>query len=131
MNWVTTSAILTSLSDFEDQTAWNRFTDRFRTPIMAFAIRLGLKEVEAEDVAQETLLAFADGFRKGSYDPSKGRLSDWLFGIAYRQLQNMRRKLARNEVQVVPGESGTSFWSGLPDQNEATKSWSEEWARAK
>jgi len=91
---------------------------------------MGLREPEAEEVAQETLLGFAEGLRKGSYDPSKGRLRDWLFGIAYRQALNMRERLARREAQAPVGGTSASYWSRIPDEREASTSWNTEWARA-
>ncbi len=103
---------------------------RFRSPVIGFAVRMGLREPEAEDAAQETLLAFADGLRKGSYDPDKGRLRDWLFGIAFRQVLKMRERLAHAEVQAPGSDTAGSFWSQFPSKEEATASWSEEWARA-
>ncbi|MCH8147121.1 MAG: sigma-70 family RNA polymerase sigma factor [Planctomycetes bacterium] len=130
MEWVTTTTVLHDLRDFDNRSAWERFTQRFRSPVIGFAVRLGLREPEAEDVAQETLLAFADGFRRGSYHPDKGRLRDWLFGIAYRQVLKMRERLAHAEVQAPGSDTAGSFWSQLPTEKEATASWSEEWARA-
>lgn len=130
MEWVTTTTVLHDLCDFDNRSAWERFTLRFRSPVIGFAVRMGLREPEAEDVAQETLLAFADGLRKGSYNREKGRLSDWLFGIAYRQVLKMRGRLARAEVQAPESDTAGSFWSQLPSEKEATASWSEEWAKA-
>ena len=130
MEWVTTTTVLHDLHDFDDRSAWERFALRFRSPVIGFAVRMGLREPDAEDVAQETLLAFADGFRRGSYDPDKGRLRDWLFGIAYRQILKMRGRLARGEVQAPGSDTAGSFWSQLPSEREATASWSEEWAKA-
>ena len=130
MDWVTTTSILEGLADFGNPVAWGRLTDRFRAPIVAFAVRMGVREPEAEDIAQETLLAFAEGYRKGGYDLGKGHLGDWLFGIAYRQLLKMRERLARREAQAPRGGTATSFWAKIPDEKDATTSWDEEWARA-
>lgn len=130
MDWVTTSTILEKLHDFDNRSAWDRLVSRFRTPIVSFALRMGLRQPDAEDVAQEALMAFAESYRAGKYDPTCGRLSDWLFGIAYRQLLSLRKRLGRREKTVASNGEATSFWSGLPDEQEATRSWNEEWARA-
>ena len=102
MEWITTSTILVSLGDYSNRAAWERFTDRCRPPVLRFVRGMGLSEVDAEDAAQGTLLAFAEGFRKGQYDRSKGRLSSWLFGIAFRQALNKRRSLVRRAVGPCP-----------------------------
>ena len=83
MDWITTSTILEGLKEFEGGDAWERLVERFRRPIVSFIRDLGLAESDAEDVAQETLIAFAEAYREGKYDPAKGRLSHWLFGIAW------------------------------------------------
>ena len=129
MEWITTTTILHDLRDFENQAAWKAFANRFRTPIVAFARKLGVPDADVEDLAQETLLAFADGYRRGNYDREKGRLGEWLFGIAYRQLQRMRQELARRDKQKAAVDDETSFWSKIPDEETATKSWNEEWAQ--
>lgn len=125
MEWLTTTTILVRLRDYENREAWERLLERFRRPIVAFARQLGVGAADAEDVAQETLLAFADGFRRGAYDPAKGRLSRWLFGIAYRQALGQRRAQARG----AGNDAAASFWANLPEENDASATWDEEWER--
>lgn len=129
--WITTSTVLEHLRDFEDAQAWGRFDARFRWPIVRFARGLGLPAPEAEDVAQETLLAFLHGYREGRYDASRGRLSKWLFGIAYRQAANARRDRAQRAIRAgTPAEElRSSFWSALPEEDAASRAWDEEWER--
>ena len=127
--WITTSTILGGLRDFEDRGAWERFVARFRAPIVQLALGQGLKPADAEDVAQETLLAFADGFRAGHYDVQKGRLSRWLFGIAYRQMLRAREARGRRAAQAQ-GDEESSDLAQLSDEAAATRSWDVEWERA-
>lgn len=124
--WITTSTILGGLRDFADRGAWEHFVSRFRTPIVHLAIGQGLKPADAEDVAQESLLAFADGFRAGRYDVRKGRLSRWLFGIAYRQILRAREVRDRRAADAVGGDERADF----ADEAAATRSWDIEWERA-
>ena len=126
--WLTTSTVLEGLCDFDDRTAWERFTERFRRPIVSFGKGMGLSAAEAEDAAQETLLAFAKAFRDGRYDPAKGRLSKWLFGIAYRQALNARRARGRGPVRAAGG-GVTSIMAAVPDKTQAGESWDTEWER--
>lgn len=129
MEWRTTSTILADLRAHDDS-AWRLFVERFRGPVLAFERSLGLAPDDAEDAAQETLLAFAEAFRAGKYDPNKGRLSQWLFGIAYRQALRLRRSNARRGATIHSKEEGTTFWSGLPDETDAGGIWEREWERA-
>lgn len=130
MDWLTTSTILDGLRDFGNHAAWDRFIGRFRVPIERFARKMGLAETDAQDVAQETLLAFARKCRAGAYDRSKGKLRHWVFGIAYREILKARRKLARQAAQVGGNGENTSFWNDVPDKEEADQSWTDEWRRA-
>jgi RNA polymerase sigma factor (sigma-70 family) len=95
MEWLTTSTILRDLRNAENHAAWGRFVERFRAPIIGLARRGGLSVEDAEDVAQETLMAFAEAYRAGRFDREKGRLSGWLFAIARNHVLRQRERLAR------------------------------------
>jgi RNA polymerase sigma-70 factor (ECF subfamily) len=124
MAWLTTATVLQNLRDFDNREAWSSFADRFRQPVVSFARSMALSQADAEDAAQETLLAFAEAYRRGQYDPAKGRLSKFLFGIAYRQALRARRVGA----QVAP--VGTTVWSRIPEEQEASGVWDVEWERS-
>jgi RNA polymerase sigma-70 factor (ECF subfamily) len=117
MEWVTTSTLLRDLCDYENRTAWERFVERFRGPIAAFARRAGLNHSDAEDVAQESLTAFAEAYRAGKFDPTKGRLSAWLFGISHRQILRQRQQLARRAARDG-AQPDTSFWAEHPGEDD-------------
>jgi RNA polymerase sigma-70 factor (ECF subfamily) len=89
---------------------------------------MGLGASDAEDVAQETLIAFAEAFRQGRYDPSKGRLSRFLFGIAYRQSLRYRRAGAPGAGGGKLVHAETAFWSDVPDEDtHASGIWDTHW----
>lgn len=126
MDWHTTSTILSNLRDYDNRDAWDRLIARFRPPIVSFARQIGVPAAEAEDVAQETLTAFAQAIREGRYQREKGRLSHWLFGIAYRQVLKERRVSAqRHKRQVQPPD--TLWLTHLPQEPEATTVWDRQW----
>ncbi len=129
MEWMTTTTILEKLRDFGDTSAWSRFVDRFRAPLLSFARRYGLADAECEDAVQQIMLAFAEAHRDGRYDRSKGRLSSWLFGIAFRQIADRRRKLARRGESPAADEQ-TAFWANVPGEPEAEAAWEREWQQA-
>ncbi len=129
MEWITTSTILRNMCD-DDDAAWQQFVARFQRPISSFARGVGLSAVDAEDVAQETLLAFVEGFRNGKYDPAKGRLSRWLFGIAHRQILRERRCGARREATVPSPTGPGTFWGNVPDKREPSNVWDAEWEQS-
>ena len=58
-------------------------------PLYGFvASRVGHRRVLAEDLTQETLLAAL----QGSFDPARGPLRAWLFGIALRKIADHERR---------------------------------------
>lgn len=126
VEWLTTSTILQGLRDYNNQSAWQRLTERFQRPIVAFVRRMGLSPADADDVAQETLIAFVQALRSGQYDRGAGRLSRYLFGIAYRQALGARRAIARRAAAA--GSSGDARpLSQIEDEQTAATSWDQEW----
>lgn len=130
MEWLTTTTVLDRLRDANDQSAWSGFVERFRAPITGFGRKLGLSLADAEDMAQETLVAFLESYRKNSFVRARGRLAHYLFGIAHNKTLLARRRLAGHEAQVRGGGDGTTFWSALPDSAGAEEIWEEEWQQA-
>ena len=128
IDWITTSTVLHELRDFTNSAAWDRFVSRFRAPVVAFARSIGLADGDADDVAQDTLITFAEGFRAGRYDPTRGKLSQWLFGIAYRTSLNHRR-MAGKRAALTAKDAGDV--AEIPmDEATAAVTWDREWAQA-
>ena len=126
MHETATSSLREALRDPDDHNAWNEFVERYRPIIVGFVRKLGASAQDAEDVAQETLSAFLVSFRRGDYDPAKGRLRSWLFGIAHNQLLYLRRRNAH--LLQMDGESeGTAFFDRIPDEQTVTQLWEREW----
>lgn len=130
MEWLTTTTVLDRLRDSKDDSAWSSFVERFRAPITSFSRKLGLGQADAEDVAQETLIAFVESYRKESYDRGRGRLGHYLFGIAHNKILLARRKIATREEQVMTADTGTGFWASVPDAAQAEEAWEQEWRQA-
>ena len=120
--WDTHSVLLSKLRDFDERSAWGLVDTHFRAPLEALARRSGLGEGEVQDTVQETLLTFARLHREGKYDPGKGKLRSWLFGIAKKEISNALRSRGRKETA---GEQGLSkvFVTELEGH------WQEEWER--
>jgi len=105
-DWETTSTILQELRD-SSPSAWRRLDRNFRRPIVRFGVELGLGPEDAEDFAQEVLSTFARAYQHGRYDRTRGRLRDWLFGIARRKAPDALRR-ARSRKGKPLNESDVS-----------------------
>lgn len=126
MDWLTTSTILRELRESPHSDAWTHLVQRFHKPIVRFARQMGHSAADAEDVAQETLAAFVKSYRAGRYDRRKGRLSKWLFGIAYRQSCKVRASVTRDRQVGELDERALSPGERLP-RKEASGLWDREW----
>ena len=126
MQWETTTILLEQLQASHND-AWQRFTDRFRTPMVRFARRCGLSEEQAEDATQDTLVRFVEQYRDGEYDRSRGRLGSWLFALMYNSIRSQRRDDARSPKQGPRVIDRTTFFSALPDETTAKQAWEQDW----
>jgi RNA polymerase sigma-70 factor, ECF subfamily len=87
------SAIARGLAE-GDQTAWLALYDLYAKRVWRSAARLiGPSKPEVSDVVQETFLAAASSAK--SFDPARGTLWVWLWGICRHQAQLHWRKSTR------------------------------------
>ena len=70
MTWSTNTSILSQLETFSAQTAWVSLVEHFERPLARYAQRSGLAPDAVQDAVQETLLAFAEAYRRGTFDRS-------------------------------------------------------------
>lgn len=125
----TSTSLLIALKNQENDGVWTTFCTRYQPLLLAFARKLGLTEHEAEDAAQDTLIAFARSYEEGAFDPEKGRLRKWLLGIAAHKVRDIQRRRGR---EYVPEENtdATGLLNGLPDDHTMSEIWEAEWERA-
>ncbi len=123
----TTSFLLERLKDPADQEIWRMFTERYRPMIVRTARRLGLGQDDAQDAAQMALMAFFTAYREGKYDPAKGRLRHWLFGIARHWILNTFDKRKHRQVDVAGPADQTDFFARQPADDHMEQIWEQEW----
>lgn len=71
----------------------------------------------ADDLLSEVWLAAYAG--RKTYDPSRGPVRAWLFGIARNVLANDLRR--RYQVPLAPGVSDTENWDAVDDRIDAAR----------
>lgn len=120
----TTTELLNGLHEQGNQSAWDEFDRRYRPILFAFLRRMGANEIDADDVAQETLVSFVRDYRANKYDRQQGRLGTWLMSIARCRLADFRRAAGRRRTW-----RGESAIEGLPDDDDAESIWDEEQRR--
>lgn len=122
----TSSSLLEGLRDPRNATAWERAIAGLRPMLIGYFRRLGMCESDAEDVAQTTLLEFARVYATG-FDRSRGRLRQWLFGIARNQVAYYRRQKRRQPHGLSPDSRSTAFLDRVPGPAEMDEGWEREW----
>lgn len=118
----TRTTLLDALHDPANQRAWRFVVSRYRPLLLGFAARMGLAPTDAEDAAQIVLMEFVNAYRLGAYDRSKGRLGQWIFGIARKQVANCKRRLPREHTPHRDTRT-TAFFDRLPDETLGEPTW--------
>lgn len=123
----TTTKLLDALRDQSNEPVWRHIDSRFRPVIAGLARRLGLRDADADEVAQHTLSEFVQAYRDGRYDRAKGRLSSWILGIAHHTTLKFLRS-GKRERGV--GGSDDDPVPEVPDETALRSIWTDERDRA-
>jgi RNA polymerase sigma-70 factor, ECF subfamily len=129
METLTSASLLEALKNNQDSIAWDRFVTRYRPLILKFAQRLGLDKADAEDIGQETMLAFLQEYREGRYNCQAGRLRNWLFTIARCRVVDLKRKKVW-EVVVQDKTQSAGLLTRVESPDEMERVWEQEWQKA-
>ena len=130
MEWMTTTTVLDRLRDAADHSAWSGFVERYQGPVASFGRKSGLSQADADDVAQETMMAFLETYQKGAYQRGRGKLGQFLFGIARHKILRARRKTAAAAGQVTYGADAADLLAELPDADALQQTWEAEWRQS-
>ena len=88
----TQASLLVRLEDAADGPAWGRFVDLYAPPVYACARRHGLQDADAADITQDVLRSVHAAFRRGDFDPRRGRFRAWLITIVRNKLRDFARR---------------------------------------
>ena len=78
----TRKSLIARLENWEDQRTWDEFYRTYWRLIYSVALKAGLREDEAWDVVQETILSIAKQSRKNIYKPEQGSFKLWLWNAS-------------------------------------------------
>jgi len=91
--------------------AFDPFYDRFSRPLYALGLRWLGNPADAEELVSESLVR---AWRAAeNYDPGRGRVASWLFGIAHNVARDHWRAGSRNaaeplsDIEASSGKDGT------------------------
>lgn len=111
----------------EDGRAWEEFYSVYWEPILRYSRKLGLRDADAGDVLQETMVALMSILPRFEYDRRKGKFRNFLLTIVHRKcLAAHRRAKRRGEVPLeapasedglAPLDKLEAVPEDLPDEN--------------
>ena len=111
----TRRSLLIRVRDTEDHTAWQEFVAIYAPLIHAYAMRRGLQDADAADVAQQVLQSIARAIPGFEYDPKKGTFRGWLFTIT----RNHLLKSFQQHRRTPTATGDTAFQDTLNQQEDA------------
>lgn len=94
-NDATRPSLLMAVRDPRNQTAWSEFVSIYTPLVFGHAMRRGLQEADAADVAQEVMRAVARTIPKFDYDRRRGAFRAWLLTVTRSKLANFFTARAR------------------------------------
>src|SRR5436190_6643237 len=107
----TRPSLLARLKDWSQQTAWREFDHDYAPLLHNVARKTGLTDAEADEVAQETLIAVAKKIGEFEHAGNRGSFRAWLYQQARWRIADQFRARARNNPHPQPfshpmGEGG-------------------------
>ncbi len=128
----TRPSLLERLKDLDDHASWQDFYNTYRRLIFATAIKAGLRESEAEDVVQETVMTVAKTMPEFQYDPGVCKFKTWLMRLTYFRISDhLRKHRPSDPLHDYQSEdsTGTSALEKLPNSESPALEaiWDEEW----
>ncbi len=80
--------MLIRVRDPADQAAWHEFVEIYRPIILRLARQKGMQEADADDVAQQVLVAVAKAVEQREHDPKRAKFRTWLNRVAHNAILN-------------------------------------------
>lgn len=129
----TRKSLIEKLGNWEDQRAWDEFYRTYWKLILSVALKAGLRQEEAFDVVQETILALAKQSQQNKYDPKQGSFKVWLMNMARWRIADQFRKRKKDTAsRGFPDQDNSRDTATLeriedPSGNELEQVWDAEW----
>jgi len=114
----TRPSLLARLKDWSQQTAWREFDHDYAPLLRNVARKAGLNEAEADEVAQETLIAVAKKIGEFKHAGNRGSFRAWLFQQARWRITDQFRARERASPHAQPLSHPTEERRGSPVEGE-------------
>lgn len=131
----TRKSLIERLKDWEDQKSWDEFYKTYWRLIYSVAIKSGLRNDEAFDAVQETIICIAKQQQVGKYDPEQGSFKAWLMNMTrWRIADQFRKRKKDTAMPPTLSDDDSRRTASLdrfedPKGPEIEKVWDAEWNR--
>jgi RNA polymerase sigma factor (sigma-70 family) len=128
----TRSSLVERLRDLEDHGSWQSFFETYWKLIYCAAVRSGLRDSEAEEAVQETMIRAARHMGRYRYEPSVCSFKGWLMLLTRCAITDQFRKRSRSvrQEEAVGAADATDGAPDLPDPTASlAEMWEEEWRK--
>jgi RNA polymerase sigma-70 factor (ECF subfamily) len=98
----TRASLLVRVRDASDQEAWYEFADVYRPVIYRLARAKGMQHADAEDLAQQVLLAVSGAIGRWEEDPARARFRTWLRRVVHNAIINALTRGAQDRAAGGP-----------------------------
>lgn len=95
----TRESLLIAMRDPGNTTAWKEFSGIYRPMINRIARRMGLQASDAEDTAQQVMLALSQAISNWSKDDAKGCFRAWLTVVVKNAVRNAMTRKPRDRAR--------------------------------
>lgn len=97
-------SLIVRLANRDDQAAWHEFVEIYRPVIVRLAVRRGLQDADAEDLAQQVLVSVSQAIGRWEIAPQRARFRTWLHRVAHNAILNA---LSRGATRRTAGPAET------------------------
>lgn len=131
----TRKSLIARLENWEDHKTWDEFYRTYWRLIYSVALKSGLREEEAWDVVQETILTIAKQSKKNMYDPNQGSFKLWLWNMTRWRINDQFRQRKKDTAMLIHGtaedDSQPHPIERIPDEGKSSfdQLWESEWKK--
>lgn len=118
----TRDTLLLRLRNLTDQQAWEDFVLLYEPLIVRFAIRQGLQDADARDIAQRVLLTVARAAEEFQVGEEHGSFRGWLAKVTTNAVINLVQRESKHR-----GSGRSSIWESLKQEPAASSQLSNAW----
>lgn len=122
----TRRSLILKLGDWQDRRSWDEFYRTYWRLIYAVAKQAQLRDEEAWDVVQETILTIAKQSRRQVYDPARGSFKQWLLQVTRWRINDCFRERLKNVSSEEEGEQ-PSPETMADNEADFEQLWEREW----